>query len=552
MELGKSPIQQAKAVNLSYEKGTASRLIPPLLFIFFISYLVLGLQLVRDYGLTWDEEYERLHGLVVLDYFNDLSGGRLLDQNLSNYELDSYFNRHYGTAFQTVAIGLEFLFSLDDPREWYLLRHYMTFLVWFFALVFFFRLLQIRYKNLAFSLIGVIFMILSPRIFADAFYNSKDIIFLAFYIIGTYTLVKYLQRTNLINAFYLALATALLINTRILGVIFPVISLLSICLKSYYRHKSQILTKNDILPTIYFMFFLLAFTILLWPYLWENPFVRLFESFRAMGHFPWDDPVLYWGKFITATELPWHYIPSWILITTPVLYIALFLAGTGFSIYRMLRVRWKEENIFHFLELALFFLPLLAVIILRSTLYDGWRQMFFLYGPFMMLVMNGFYELLKGCKGLNPQRVSRIARSLLFIVVLWSIGATTFFMVKYHPHQNVYFNVIAGRETTKNFEADYWGLSYRQALQYLLKYDKRDSIPVFSINSPGRLNAQILAPDQRKRLIFVEPDKADYWLSNYRFPVEHGRYFRQEPPYDNVLWEKKVKGNAIVGIYLID
>jgi hypothetical protein len=124
-------------------------------------------------------------------------------------------------------------------------------------------------------------------------------------------------------------------------------------------------------------------------------------------------------------------------------------------------------------------------------------------------------------------------------------------MIKYHPNQNVYFNFIAGKETTKNFEADYWGLSYRQALEYILEHDSRDTIPVFAVNYPGRANALILKPEQRRRLNYVEPEEADYWLSNYRFPGEHGRYFSSQPPYDEVFWEKRVRGNAIVGIYLV-
>jgi hypothetical protein len=271
-----------------------------------------------------------------------------------------------------------------------------------------------------------------------------------------------------------------------------------------------------------------------------------------MGHFPWDDPVLFRGEFIQATTLPWHYIPFWILITTPVLYTVFFLAGSGFLVFRKWKRILDDDILIDLLQLALFTLPLLAVIILRSTLYDGWRQMFFLYGPFMMLVMKGFYDLLQRCKGLNPRSLSRITRLFIFIFVIWSTTSTLHFMIKYHPHQNVYFNFLAGKETTKNFEADYWGLSYRQALEYLLEYDKRDSIPLYAINFPGMFNAQILPVEQRKRLNFVEQDEADYWLSNYRFPGEHDRYFRKDPPYDKVLWEKKVKGNPIVGIYLLE
>ena len=48
----------------------------------------------------------------------------------------------------------------------------------------------------------------------------------------------------------------------------------------------------------------------------------------------------------------------------------------------------------------------------------------------------------------------------------------TFSMIKHHPFQNVYFNMLAGKEIEKKFEMDYWGLSNKQALDYILKMER--------------------------------------------------------------------------------
>jgi len=395
-------------------------------------------------------------------------------------------------------------------------------------------------------------MILSPRIFADAFYNSKDIIFLSFYIISTYSLVKFLQWPSFKTAFYFALSSALLINTRILGVIMPLVGLVFVFARILTEHRNKRVVRSYLLSTSYTLILLFLLTVLFWPYLWENPFARLVESFRTMGHFPWDDPVLYWGKFIPATQLPLHYILSWILITSPLLYSIFFLAGAVFTISRPLKSQLDDQGLIDLLNLVLFFLPVLAVIVLHSTLYDGWRQMFFLYGPFMMLAMAGFEGVLQKLKNLKSGTLSRLVRLALFLAIVWTLASVTFFMVSNHPNQNVYFNFIAGKQTTKNFDADYWGLSYRQALEYILEVDERDSIPVFTVNYPGKANALILKPEQRRRLVYKDlPGEADYWLSNYRFPSEHDRYFRHDWPYDRPLWELMVKKNPIVGAYLL-
>ncbi len=46
-----------------------------------------------------------------------------------------------------------------------------------------------------------------------------------------------------------------------------------------------------------------------------------------------------------------------------------------------------------------------------------------------------------------------------------------FFMIRNHPHQNVYFNELVGgvNGADGKFDMDYWGLSYKQLYEKLLK-----------------------------------------------------------------------------------
>jgi hypothetical protein len=116
----------------------------------------------------------------------------------------------------------------------------------------------------------------------------------------------------------------------------------------------------------------------------------------------------------------------------------------------------------------------------------------------------------------------------------------------------VYFNFLAGKNTTKNFEADYWGLSYRQVLQYLLDNDPSDTIKIYSVNWPGKANADIFPRGQKDRLQFTTSDEARYYISNYRFPPEHDKLINLEYPYNQPVFEIKVKGNRISGAYLLN
>ena len=55
-------------------------------------------------------------------------------------------------------------------------------------------------------------------------------------------------------------------------------------------------------------------------------------------------------------------------------------------------------------------------------------------------------------------------------------------MYKNHPFQMVYFNSIAGKNLQDKFEHDYWGLSNKNAIKYILKKDTREVIKIFGIS----------------------------------------------------------------------
>jgi hypothetical protein len=122
------------------------------------------------------------------------------------------------------------------------------------------------------------------------------------------------------------------------------------------------------------------------------------------------------------------------------------------------------------------------------------------------------------------------------------------FMVRNHPYQNVYFNSMAGRtlpEISRSFEMDYWGLSYRKALEYILKNDSDPLIDICVANHPGRFNALILPRKDRKRLRYVKrPEEAKYFLTEYR---RH----KEAYPYKNEYYSVVVDGAKILTVFLI-
>ena len=208
-----------------------------------------------------------------------------------------------------------------------------------------------------------------------------------------------------------------------------------------------------------------------------------------------------------------------------------------------------------------FFAPVILIIILGSTLYDGWRHVFFL-DPFFSYVMGiGFlysFELIKKKYYLPDKK-------LLLILAVLTFGEPIYKILTMHPHQNVYFNIFAGKIPIKKFEGDYWGGSMRQGLEWILKNDKRNSITVSSYGNIAYYNPFILKKEDRERIFFIKPkysnfmkskginktDQIDYFLTNYREQegkdviLKNEKYF----PYINEVHSVIVNNMKILGVY---
>ena len=91
-------------------------------------------------------------------------------------------------------------------------------------------------------------------------------------------------------------------------------------------------------------------------------------------------------------------------------------------------------------------------------------------------------------------------------------------MVKNHPYQNVYFSEIINKKNINNkFDLDYWGLSYKENFEYILKNDSREQIKIFNL-SLIKLFYPLFSIDDnsRKKFIVVKNiEEADYVFNNF-------------------------------------
>jgi hypothetical protein len=518
---------------------------------FFSLYLFCGIALYQDYGISFDEGSNRAIGAVTAQYINKIFGSPLsIDYPLP--DLKSYKDRDYGVLIELPLIAAEYLFRISDSQKIYFLRHLLTFLVFWGGTVFFFLLLERIFTDWRIALLGTLFLIISPRIFADSFYNSKDGVFLSVCIPAAYSLIRFLDNKTLPNAAIHALCCAAAISVRIVGIFIPFIALLFVGIEFIKEENKQSAFKQYFFMLLLYGAVLFITTWLLWPYLWENPIGNFIHAFEKMRSYDWHDVVLYRGAFIYSDQLPWHYIPVWIIITTPVVFLVLFAFGIGtigaFILKNGFRVYHTNTQRSLMVLLMCFLQPLLSVIILHSVLYDGWRHLYFIYPSFIGIAIAGLIRLIHTFK-----KFSWFFRYAVIMLIATGIAEPVFFMIQYHPFQNVYFSGFAGNHVDENFELDYWGLSFRKALEYVLRSDTSRvvNVCIANIDSTNNIFIKILEKKNRDRIRLVPLEKASYFISNYRMPEEHALFLRKQYPYINLIFSIPVQGNKIVGVYAL-
>jgi len=459
-------------------------------YVFFIYFFIIGCFSFSDYGLSVDEMNQHTIGA---ESYNLITTGGHADNLLASDE-----GKYHGASFEIFLYSVEKLLKLTHEREINLLRHGLSFFVFFVSTIFFYLLVFKIFKKYSVALLCSAMLVMSPRIFAESFYNSKDIPLLCFCIITSYTAFLFIERQTIGWALIHSICCGFAIDIRIMAILIPMATL--------YLYLMQ--KQRKIIPLLVYMLCTLFFIVVFWPVLWPDPIHNFIQAFKTMSHYSLFVDVLYQGNIVAGPNLPWHYLPVWIAITTPICYTILFLVGLFFAIKNIV-VKFTDTLPIQFF-LFMFITPILAVIILHSTVYDSWRHVYFVYPYFLLIAIYGFTELMKVVK-------RKLARNIISYSTILSILFVSVFMTINHPFENVYFNSLAGKNIRKNFDMDYWGLSFRQGIEYILKHDSSKKIFVTSDMGVCWLNFDILPAEQRNRIFFASDIKhADYFLTNYR------------------------------------
>jgi len=493
--------------SLSFSKQISS-------WVLFILLVVVCLLLYKDYGISWDEPVQRGIGRLAYDYVNN-----------RNPEYMQMQDRIYGVGFELPLIALENFFNLTDTRDVYLLRHLVNALFFSLACFIFYRMNLRLFDKTIIALVPTLMLIFSPRIFGHAFFNSKDLPFMCMGIFCFHALHKYLLKPSWLHLIILSMLAGMLINFRIMGILFVGIAVVILGVNAFQKKELKTWLSVPI--------FLVIAGITLystWPFLWDAPVKHFKEAYVSMSKFPWNGEMLFKGEVITTGKRQAEYLFTWIGITVPVLYLVMSLAGLVVFIISQLK-HFKQmldspQKLIGWAALVQFAAPIAAVIVLKSVLYDEWRQLYFIY-PFLIL-FSGF--LMQYAWNKKPAVTLTI-----FIVIAAYIGLIGLRMVNLHPYEQVYFNETVPKKKeyiAEHYEMDYWGTSFYEGLKYLTEVDHSDTIPLFMFHSALKRNVMLLPEKDRKRIYFPQGEGAEaksrYYLTTRRFDkvdiIGHSHY----------------------------
>ena len=299
-------------------------------FLFFMVFFFTGIFVFSDYGISIDEDDTRFVGFLSLktvfkifipEYLEKIN--YIISAELP-YSLDIDIIPTSGVAFDLPVAFLEFIFQIEDSRSYYLLRHFFTFLFFFISVYFFYLIIKKKYNSWLMSIFGAMMLILSPKIFANSFYNNKDIIFMSFFIINLYFAINFLEKKNFRSSITFAISSAIMINVRILGLILPALIIILYIINILRSEKNK---KKITKPLITFLILIPFFIFLFWPYLWISPLENFLFSMKSLKDHVLTIHTYYLGEYLFVSNLAWHYHIVWILVSTPFLYLFLFTVG---------------------------------------------------------------------------------------------------------------------------------------------------------------------------------------------------------------------------------
>ncbi len=399
--------------------------------------------------------------------FDSIFGTSLADPAYADFE--HFQDRDYGPVFEVFLIALGKVAKIFMPGfgwdDLIIMRHIAVYLVFVLGTCGVYSIARRRLESRIGGGLAAALFFLSPRLFGNAFYNSKDIVFLSFFVLSVNYVLIAADKRRVGSVILAALFTALAVSVRFIGIFTLFLGVLVWCV-SWRREGCSFRRIAGTAGGFVILTLLLVYAF--YPFLWPAPVSRVHDVVFAMSKFTR-------GEVIKSSTMPF-YVPRWMAITLPFLFMVACLWGQVQAFVLILRRTfslslWKNGNeLSDYVVAGLGLAPVITSVFAHPWLYDGWRHLYFVMPFLSVSAAVGIFSIasLAGKK-------ANIALSVMSaLAIIESLAGIIWFF----PYPNCYFNAAAGSNLISKYSLDYAGTSGHEALVRILSSQKTFSRPI--------------------------------------------------------------------------
>ncbi len=471
------------------------------LLLFVVLYLLLANFTFKDFGETFDESGVYTRGIVLHQY--------LFHDNVVNFLQKTTPDDGVVIYNHFYSLMLSFLNPSSDLDNYHWLNMFFALLV-FIGL---YELLLNQTQKPWLALLGPVFLALTPRFLGDIPANPKDMPFGVFYLLSLWAIYHFYRKPQThpyVKVLVLGLIFGETQASRLLGLtLYPVYILFD--LHFFYhsaKHSLEDWKKHlfEVASLLTLVFMLSSFMMILtWPYLGSNYFNHFAELLGISKNFFWNNNVLFMGKEIPTSQLSWIYLPVWFLVTTP-LFILFFLASS------FIFIKSKMANPLYILMGVAVTVNAAFYLILKPVIYDGLRHFLFLL-PVLAAI-----AALSAAEWIQNAKKNSLFKIILCLCALNGL-TVVYHLVRLHPYEYIYFNELTGglKGSEGRFENDYWGASFKEAVDWLEKNAATDPKKTYKVTGSG--NSYQIFYYFTPNMKWVDKEKikeADFYISYTR------------------------------------
>jgi hypothetical protein len=495
--------------------------------------LTIGLTTAADFGTTVDEFNTEPYGHQALAWY------------LSGFTNDALFHNpewiHLYGPWSQILIAIAQSISPADPLT---VRHAMTFVIGMLGIAALGPIARLTIGRWA-GLTAIVLCLITGYVYGHLFFSPIDVPFMTAMTWATLAIIVMTRRVvpswpAVIGA---GMALGLAVGTRPGGVIAQVYcvgaaSLCAVEILAKHRSGSRAALGALALRTGAAIIIAWLAAIALWPWLQiGNPLRQFWNAFTNFTKLDMSFEFQHWGSAISTYELPWHYIPGQLLARLADPFVALLLLSLGLAVVHSVRfaidarrdMAARGSDGVRATALALArargllvvavaaLSPIVLVIVLDTTIYDGVRHILFAIPMLALLASWGFVHLL-------PLMRKAPAAAGAGIGVL--LGAAVATLVALHPLQYVAINSLSGgtKGAYGRFELDYWSAAATLAIRRLeqrLDQASERKFPKVMV-CIGWREALVAPLFRRDWEVTTSQHDADFLIETERFPCAEG------------------------------